>query len=67
MGEGTLAGASPAKDYRLVVPSLGYKPRQITVNGKKARGVAYDKSSGTLTVPVHIADVSKAVTVQLSR
>ena len=67
VGEGTLAGASPAKDYRLVVPSLGYKPRQITVNGKKARGVAYDKSSGTLTVPVHIADVSKAVTVQLSR
>ena len=63
-GRGSIAGDAPSKDYRLVIPATK-KPGKVKVNGSKAQGVTYDKSSGTLTIPLAIADITTTTTVEI--
>ena len=65
-GRGNIDGDTPAKDYRLIIPATR-KPGKVTINGKKAQGVTYDKSTRTLTIPVAIADVTQTTVIELTR
>jgi len=65
-GRGSIDGDAPSKDYRIIIPATA-KPRKVTINGKKAQGVAYDKRSRTLTIPVAIADVTQATIIELAK
>ena len=62
-GEGSFAGASPRKLYRLVMPGLQAKPRQVTINGKTVTNTTYDTPSGTLTIPVTIRNITSPTTI----
>ena len=64
-GKGTIAGDSPRKEYRLVMPGLGAQPRDVMVNGRKAKKVTYDASSGTLTVPLSISNIAATTTIEV--
>jgi len=37
----------------------------VKINGKKAAGVAYDKRTATLTIPLSIADVNEATIIEI--
>jgi len=63
-GRGNIDGDTPGKDYRIIIPATG-KPGKVTLNGKKAQGVTYDKRTRTLTIPVTIADVTRTTILQL--
>jgi len=65
-GRGNIDGDAPSKDYRLIIPATK-KPGKVTLNGKKAQGVTYDKRTGTLTIPVMIADVTQTTIIELSK
>jgi len=65
-GRGSIDGDAPGKDYRLIIPATG-KPGKVTLNGKKAQGVTYDKSTRTLTIPVAIADVTTTTIIELTK
>ena len=65
-GKGQIDGDAPSKDYRLIMPGT-VKPSRVKVNGKKAAGVTYDKATGTLTIPVAIADITAATIIEMSR
>ena len=39
--------------------------KQVKINGKKAAGVTYDKTTGTLTIPVAIPDVTQTTIIEL--
>ena len=62
-GDGTPA----KKEYRLLIPAMAAKPTQITVNGKKAKKVTFDKTTGILTIPVTINDINTPTTIQITR
>lgn len=64
-GEGD--GTPAKKEYRLLIPAMAAKPTQITVNGKKAKKVTFDKTTGILTIPVTINDINTATTIQITR
>ena len=65
-GRGNIEGDAPFKDYRLVIPATK-KPGKVTLNGKKAQGVTYDKATGTLTIPVAIPDVTATTIIELTK
>ena len=65
-GRGNIDGDVPSKDYRLVMPATG-KPGKVTINGKKAKGVTYDKQTATLTIPVTIRDINEATIIELQK
>ncbi len=64
--EGNIAGASAAKDYRLVIPALAAKPKAVTINGKKVKDMAFDRTTGTLTMPVTISDVTRSTEIAIT-
>ena len=64
-GKGTIAGDAPRKDYRLVVPGLGTQPRDVVVNGRKAKQANYDANTRTLTVPLSIRDITATTTIEV--
>ena len=66
-GEGAIEKNAPATAYRLVVPALQNKPRQVSINGKKAAGVTYDKRSGTLTIPVKIGNLASTTIIEIAK
>ncbi len=63
-GRGKIEGDAPSKDYRLIIPGTK-KPSRVTVNGKKAAGMTYDKRTATLTIPVAIADIATSTTIEI--
>jgi alpha-glucosidase (family GH31 glycosyl hydrolase) len=63
-GIGTIDGDTPNKAYRLIIPAT-FKPSKVTINGKKAKGMSYDKKSGTLTIPVTIPDVTATTIIEI--
>ena len=65
-GRGNINGDVPSKDYRLIIPAIK-KPGKVTINGKKASGVTYDKSTSTLTIPVTIADITETTIIELDK
>ena len=65
-GRGNIDGDAPSKDYRIIIPATN-KPGKVTINGKKAQGVTYDKRPRTLTIPVAIADVTATTIVELTK
>ncbi|MBO7609823.1 MAG: hypothetical protein J6S96_06445 [Muribaculaceae bacterium] len=66
-GEGHIMGHLPTKQYRLVVPALASKPKQVKINGKKASHVSYDRQNSILTIPVPITDITTATTVEITK
>ena len=64
-GEGSFKGASPKKEYRLVLPGFFAYPGMVKVNGKKAKKATYDKQRGELIIPLTIADISTTTTVEI--
>ena len=65
-GRGNIDGDAPAKDYRLIIPATA-NPKQVKIDGKKARGVTYDKRTATLTIPLAITDISQSTTIEITR
>ncbi len=65
-GRGNIDGDAPSKDYRLIIPATA-KPSKVKINGKKAAGVTYDKSTRTLTVPLNIPDITEATIIELDK
>ena len=65
-GRGSIEGDAPSKEYRLVIPAT-IKPGKVKINGKKVKGVAYDKSTRTLTIPVTIPDVTQATILEITQ
>ena len=63
---GSIDGDAPNKDYNLVIPATG-KPRKVIINGKKAKGVTYNKQTATLTIPVTIPDIAEATIIELKK
>ena len=63
-GKGEMTGDAPSKEYRLVIPAT-QKPAKVKINGKKAKEVTYDKITGTLTIPVTIADVAETTIIEI--
>ncbi len=63
-GIGNIDGDTPNKAYRLIIPAT-FKPSKVTINGKKAKGMSYDKKSGTLTIPVTIPDVTATTIIEI--
>ncbi len=39
----------------------------MKIDGKKARGVTYDKRTATLTIPLAITDISQSTTIEITR
>ena len=64
-GEG--AGTAAKKEYRLIIPAMAAKPSQITINGKKAKKTTFDKTNGTLTIPLTINDINITTIIQITR
>ena len=62
----SIDGDAPNKDYNLVIPATG-KPRKVIINGKKAKGVTYDKQTAKLTIPVTIPDIAEATIIELKK
>lgn len=65
-GRGNIDGDVPSKDYRIIIPATS-KPRKVTINGKKAPGVTYDKPTRTLTIPIAIADVTQTTIIDITK
>ena len=65
-GKGNIAGDAPNKDYRLIIPAIA-NPKKVIINGKKAKGVTYDKRSATLTIPVAIPDITATTILEITR
>ena len=65
-GRGNINGDTPSKDYRLIIPAT-QKPGKVTINGKKAAGVTYDKRTATLTIPLAIADITDATIIEITK
>ncbi len=65
-GRGNIDGDTPNKDYRLVIPSIP-KPKKVKINGKKAKGVGYDKQTRTLTIPVSIPDIAQTTIIEIDK
>ena len=65
-GKGNIDGDTPNKDYRLVIPSIP-KPKKVKINGKKAKGVGYDKQTRTLTIPVSIPDIAQTTIIEIDK
>ena len=63
--KGNIDGDTPNKDYRLIIPATT-KPKKVQINGKKVKGMTYDKLSGTLTIPVPIADITQSTTIEIT-
>ena len=63
-GRGNIDGDAPSKAYRLIIPAT-FKPGKVKINGKKAKGMSYDKKSGTLTIPVTIPDVTATTIIEI--
>ena len=66
-GLGSFDNASPKKEYRLVLPGISAKPKQVKVNGKKAGKVNFDKQRAELVIPLTIADIAAVTTVEIIR
>ena len=64
-GKGEMAGDTPSKEYRLVIPATT-KPSKVKINGKKAKNVTYDKVIETLTIPVAIDDVAETTIIEIT-
>lgn len=64
-GEGTFSGASAKKEYRLTLPGVTAKPKQVKVNGKKAGKVTFDKQRAELVIPLTIVDIAAVTTVEI--
>ena len=64
--KGNIDGDAPNKDYRLVIPATP-KPKSVKINGKKAKGMTYDKRTGTLTIPVTIPDITQTTIIEISK
>ena len=62
--QGEMAGDAPNKEYRLLIPATA-KPSKVIINGKKVKNVTYDKFTGTLTIPVSIADVAETTIIEI--
>ena len=43
------------------------KPKKVKINGKKVKGMNYDKRSGTLTIPVTIADITQTTIIEIDK
>ena len=65
-GRGNIEGDTPNKEYRLIIPATA-KPSRVKINGKKATGVTYDKTTRTLTIPVTIPDIAEATIIELAK
>ena len=65
-GRGNIDGDAPSKAYRLIIPAT-FKPSKVKINGKKAKGMSYDKKSGTLTIPVTIPDVTATTIIEITK
>ena len=65
-GIGNIDGDTLNKAYRLIIPAT-FKPSKVKINGKKAKGMSYDKKSGTLTIPVTIADVTATTIIEITK
>ena len=65
-GIGNIDGDAPSKAYRLIIPAT-FKPKSVKINGKKAKGMTYDKTSGTLTIPLAIADVTATTIIEITK
>ena len=65
-GKGNIDGDAPNKDYRLVIPAMP-KPKKVTINGKKVKGMNYDKLTGTLIIPVTIPDISQTTIIEIDK
>jgi len=65
-GRGNIDGDAPSKDYRLVIPATP-KPKKVKINGKKVKGVGYDKQTGTLTIPITIADITQTTIIEIDK
>ena len=63
-GKGNIDGDTPSKEYRLIIPATA-RAKQVKINGKKAKGVTYDKDTATLTIPVNIPDITESTTIEL--
>ena len=49
-----------------MIPATG-KPGKVSINGKKAQGVTYDKRTRTLVIPVTIADITQTTIIELTK
>ena len=65
-GKGNIDGDAPSKEYRLMIPATT-RPGKVKINGKKAAGVAYDKRTATLTIPLAIADINEATIIEITK
>ena len=65
-GKGNINGDTPNKEYRLIIPATT-KQGKVKINGRKATGVAYNKRTATLTIPVNIADINEATIIEISK
>lgn len=63
---GKIDGDTPNKEYRLIIPATT-KPGKVKINGSKAQGMTYDKKTGTLTIPVTIADITTTTIIEISK
>ena len=63
---GKIDGDIPNKEYRLIIPATT-KPGKVKINGSKAQGMTYDKKTGTLTIPVTIADITTTTIIEISK
>ena len=65
-GRGNIDGDAPGKEYRLIIPATK-KPGRVTINGKKAAGVTYDKLTATLTIPLTIPDITDTTIIEFTK
>ena len=49
--KGTYPGASKVKQVDFVVHLYDGKPREVTINGKKAKGLKFNEANSTITIP----------------
>ena len=65
-GRGNIEGDAPSKQYRIIIPATN-KPGKVKINGKKAKGMSYDKRTRTLAIPVTIPDVTATTIVEITK
>ncbi|MBQ6079766.1 MAG: hypothetical protein IJK93_05735 [Muribaculaceae bacterium] len=65
-GKGSFEGAAAGKEYRLIVPATP-NPGKVKINGKKSKGVTYDKRTATLTIPLSIPDISESTIIEIQK
>ena len=65
-GKGNIDGDAPSKEYRFIIPATT-KAKKVKLNGKKLKGVTYDKGTATLAIPVAIPDITVATILEIVR